>query len=220
MLNEKIVTLKKDLTEYAALIEKILEETTKGLMQKEKEFLSKVIEEDEPKTNEREIEIEEQCITMLARYQPEAKDLRTILMILKMNNDLERMGDLAVNICESSMYLIERPKVKPLIDLPRMAEEAKAMVKDSITSFINEDAPLAQSVCERDNIIDNLREQILRELITYMTSDATTIERSLHLMRVSHNYERIADLATNICEDVIYMVEGQIIKHHRDDQDS
>ena len=219
MLKEKIVDLKKDLTEFASLIENILEKSLKGLLQKEKELLSSVIESDEPKTNDLEIEIEEQCISLLAQYQPEAKDLRIILMILKMNNDLERMGDHAVNICESALYLIERPEVKPLLDLPRMAEETKTMVRDSITAFINEDVKLAQSVCERDNTIDNLREQTIRELITYMTSDATTIERALHLMRVSHNFERIADLATNICEDVIYIAEGQIIKHHHDDQD-
>jgi phosphate transport system protein len=219
MLGEKIIALKKSLTEFASLIENILEKSSKGLLQKEKELLSTVINDDEPKTNDLEIEIEEQCISLLARYQPEAKDLRTILMILKMNNDLERMGDLAVNICESALFLIERPKVKPLIDLPRMAQETRQMVRDAITAFIDEDAKLAQSVCEWDNIIDNLREQTLRELITYMTSDATTIQRSLHLMRVSHNFERIADLATNICEDVIYIVEGQVIKHHRDDLD-
>lgn len=217
MLGEKIPKLKKELTEFAALIENILEKSSRGLLEKEKDLLSGVITSDEPKTNELEIKIEEHCISLLARYQPEAKDLRTILMILKMNNDLERIGDLAVNICESALYLIERPAVKPLLDLPRMAEETRSMVKDSITAFIEENAELAQSVCERDNTIDNLREQILRELITYMTSDATTIERALHLMRVSHNFERIADLATNICEDVIYIVEGQIIKHHRDD---
>ncbi len=219
MLSEKIPKLKRELTEFAALIENILEKSSRGLLEKEKNLLSGVITLDEPKTNELEVKIEEHCISLLARYQPEAKDLRTILMILKMNNDLERIGDLAVNICESALFLIERPTVKPLLDLPRMAEETRAMVKDSISAFINDDAKLAQSVCERDNTIDNLREQILRELITYMTSDATTIERALHLMRVSHNFERIADLATNICEDVIYIVEGQIIKHHRDDID-
>jgi phosphate transport system protein len=218
MLKERIVELKKNLTEFASLIENILEKSLKGLLRREKELLSGVIERDEPKTNVLEIEIEEQCISLLAQYQPEAKDLRTILMILKMNNDLERMGDHAVNICESALYLIERPEVKPLLDLPRMAEETKTMVRDSITAFINEDAKLAQSVCERDNTIDNLREQTIRELITYMTSDATTIERSLHLMRISHNFERIADLATNICEDVIYIVEGHIIKHRHEDQ--
>jgi phosphate transport system protein len=218
MLKERIVELKKNLTEFASLIENILEKSLKGLLRREKELLSGVIERDEPKTNDLEIEIEEQCISLLAQYQPEAKDLRTILMILKMNNDLERMGDHAVNICESALYLIERPEVKPLLDLPRMAEETKTMVRDSITAFINEDTKLAQSVCERDNTIDNLREQTIRELITYMTSDATTIERSLHLMRISHNFERIADLATNICEDVIYIVEGHIIKHRHEDQ--
>jgi phosphate transport system protein len=219
MLSDEIIKLKKNLTEHASLIEKIIEKSNRGLLKKEKNLLKEVIEKDEPKTNELEINLDEQCTAILAQFQPEAKDLRIILMILKMNNDLERMGDLAANICESALMLIERPDVKPLIDVPRMADETEKMVEDAISSFINEDAKLAQSVCERDNLIDNLRQQILRELITYMTSDPTTIERSLHLIRVSHNFERIADLATNICEDVIYIVEGQIIKHHKQETD-
>jgi len=108
------------------------------------------------------------------------------------------------------------PAVKQLIDIPHMAEVVKTMIADSITSFINEDATLAKSVCERDDIVDGLRNQILRELVTYMTADPATIERSLQLMKISSNLERIADLATNICEDVIYMVKGKVIKHHKD----
>ena len=132
-----------------------------------------------------------------------------------MNNDLERMGDEAVNIAESSLFLIERPPVKPLIDIPRMAQEAMGMLRDSLSSLIREDTALASSVCQRDDVVDSLRDQILRELITYMASDPSTIERSLHLLRISRSLERIADLSTNICEDVIYMVEGKVIKHHR-----
>jgi len=150
-------------------------------------------------------------------YQPEAGNLRTILMILKMNNDLERIGDLAVNISESALFLIERPPVKPLIDIPRMAEEAINMLKNAVDSFINKDTKLAKSVCQKDAVVDNLRNQILRELITYMSSDPSTIERSIHLIRISRSIERIADLSTNICEDVIFITEGKIIKHHKDE---
>jgi phosphate transport system protein len=180
-------------------------------------MLLDVMEKDEPKANDWEIALDELCTYTIAQFTPRAKDLRTILMTLRMNNDLERMGDHAVNIAEDSLYLIERPPVKPLIDIPRMAEEATSMTRDSLLSFLREDAALAKRVCERDSIVDGCGKQVLRELITYMTSDPATIERSLHLLNIARNLERIADLSTNIGEDVIFMVEGRIIKHHRDE---
>ncbi len=217
MLEEKLTELKQRIVEYSSLVEEMIEKSIKGLLKKEKELLLEVIEKDEPKANDFEIELDEFCTTLIAQYEPKAKDLRTILMILKMNNDLERVGDLSVNISESSLFLIERPLVKPLIDIPRMAQETIGMLKNSIDAFIGEDAKLAKNVCERDNIVDGLREQIIRELFTFMISDTSTIERSLQLIRISHNLERIADLSTNISEDVIFMVEGKIIKHHKDE---
>jgi len=210
---EKITNLKREIIEYATLVEDMIDKSIKGLLKKEKESLIEVIESDEPKANDLEIKLDEMCTTMIAQYQPKAKGLRTILMILKINNDIERMGDLAVNISESSLFLIENPQVKPLMDIPRMAKETIKMLKDSIDSFVMEDAKLARSVCERDSIVDNLRDQILRELITYMSADPSTIERSLHLIRISNNLERIADLSTNFGEGVIFMVEGKVIKH-------
>jgi len=217
MLTEKINILKKKLIDMASLAEDMVKSSIKGLIEKRKEILEKVIKEYEPKMNELEIELDELCTNLIALYQPKAGNLRTILMILKMNNDLERVGDLAVNISESALYLIERPPVKPLIDIPRMAEESIYMLKNAIDSFINKDAELAKSVCEKDTIVDGLRDQVLRELITYMSSDPTTIERAIHLIRISRSLERIADLSTNICEDVIFMVEGKVIKHHKDE---
>ena len=217
MLTEKINVLKKKLIDMASLAEDMVKSSIKGLIEKRKEILEKVIKEYEPKMNELEIELDELCTNLIALYQPKAGNLRTILMILKMNNDLERVGDLAVNISESALYLIERPPVKPLIDIPRMAEESINMLKNAIDSFINKDAELAKSVCEKDTIVDGLRDQVLRELITYMSSDPTTIERAIHLIRISRSLERIADLSTNICEDVIFMVEGKVIKHHKDE---
>ncbi|MCD6123641.1 phosphate signaling complex protein PhoU [bacterium] len=217
MLTEKINILKKKLIDMASLAEDMVKSSIKGLIEKRKEILEKVIKEYEPKMNELEIELDELCTNLIALYQPKAGNLRTILMILKMNNDLERVGDLAVNISESALYLIERPPVKPLIDIPRMAEESIYMLKNAIDSFINKDAELAKSVCEKDTIVDGLRDQVLRELITYMSSDPTTIERAIHLIRISRSLERIADLSTNICEDVIFMVEGRVIKHHKDE---
>jgi len=217
MLQEKLIELKQRIVEYSSLVEEMIEKSIKGLLEKEKELLLEVIEKDEPKANDFEIELDEYCATLIAQYEPKAKDLRTILMILKMNNDLERVGDLSVNICESSLFLIERPLVKPLIDIPRMAQETIGMLKDSIDAFIGEDVKLAKNVCERDNIVDGLREQIIRGLFTFMISDNSTIERSMHLVRIAHNLERIANLSTNISEDVIFMVEGKIIKHHKDE---
>lgn len=217
MLREKIDILKKKLVEMASLGESMVKNSIEGLTKKRKEILQKVIEEYEPKMNELEIELDEMCTKLIALYQPEAVDLRTILAALKINNDLERIGDLAVNIAESALILIERPLVKPLIDIPRMAEETISMLKNAVDSFINRDSKLAKSVCERDSIVDNLRDQIFRELITYMISDPSTIEPSFHLIRISRSLERIADLSTNICEDVIFMIESKIIKHHKED---
>ncbi|OPY74391.1 MAG: hypothetical protein A4E64_02301 [Syntrophorhabdus sp. PtaU1.Bin058] len=214
MLEERIIELKKELIDFATLVENMIMKSIKGLIKKEKAYLLEVIEKDEPEANNFEIRLDELCTHMIAQYQPMAKDLRTILMVYKMNSDLERMGDHAVNISESGLYLISKRPVKPLIDIPRMADETVTSVDNTIKSFINEDAGLAQSVCEHDSVIDALHNQIFRELVAFMTSESGTIERSLHLVRISSNLERIADLCTNICEDVIFMVEGRVIKHH------
>jgi len=214
VIEEKINELKKKLITHAELVQGMIEKSIKGLLEKDETFLIQAIEKDEPRANEYEIEIDEMCTTLIVTLQPKAIDLRTILMILKMNNDLERIGDHAVNISQSALVLIEQPLVKPLIDIPRMSEEAKHMLNDAITSFINADPQLARKVCERDSVVDSLRDQIIRELVTYMVSDAATIPRALHLLNISKNLERIADLSTNICEDVIFLVEARVIKHH------
>jgi phosphate transport system protein len=218
MLEEKMIALRKELIEYATHVEGMIDKSIAGLLRKDSSALEEVIENDEPRANECEIAIDELCTTMIAQYEPKAKDLRTILMAMKMNNDLERVGDHAVNIAECSQYVIEHPTLKPLLDIPRMAEEAVGMLKDSIESFIKEDAILAAMVCERDSIVDDLGQQILRELITFMGADPATIERSMRLLNIARNLERIGDLSTNISEDVIFMVEGRVIKHHQDQE--
>jgi len=217
VLEEKMKDIKRELMEFSALVRNMVEKSIEGLLKKQKHVLVDVIEKDEPKANDWEITLDELCIQTIAQYTPRAKDLRTILMALRMNNDLERMGDHAVNIAEDALFLAERPQVKPLLDIPRMAEESSGMVRDSLLSFVQEDAALAKSVCERDNIVDAFEKQVLRELITYMTADPATIERGIHLLSIARNLERIADLSTNIGEDVIFMVEGRVIKHHRDE---
>ncbi|HEY3276692.1 MAG TPA: phosphate signaling complex protein PhoU [Syntrophorhabdaceae bacterium] len=214
MFKDRMNDLRRRLAEYSGLVEKMIEKSISGLVEKDKDRLTEVINKDEPKANKFEILLDELGTAMIAQFQPKAKDLRTILMILRMNNDLERMADHAVNISEDGLFLVSRPQVKPLIDIPRMAETAMSMVRDSINSFITEDVVLARSVCERDAIVDGLLDQVLRELITHMVSDSKTIERSIRLMAIARNLERIADLSTNICEDVIFMVQGKVIKHH------
>jgi phosphate transport system protein len=213
MLKGRLDELKEKLMSSGSLAEAMIEKSIRGLTQRGKGLLVEVIEQDEPKENKLELEIDEACIHLTACYQPQAKDLRTIMMVSKINNDLERMADEAVNIAEAALFLIDRPEVKPLIDIPRIAQESEKMVRDSLNSFVKEDPELAKSVCERDDIIDGLRDQILRELITFMASDPTTIERSIRLIRISRSLERIADLSTNICEDVIYMAEARTMKH-------
>jgi phosphate transport system protein len=215
MVERKIEEVKEKLIEFSEIVKGMLKKSIKGLVERDERLLKEVIEEDEMKCNDLEIEIDEMCIHIIAQFEPRAKHLRTIFLALKMNNDLERMGDHAVNISQSGLFLISKPQVKPLLDIPRMAEEVSKMLEDSLKSFVNEDAALAKSVCERDDIIDDYRDQIVRELITYMVSDPSTIERALHLIRIAGNLERIADLTTNICEDVIFMVKGELMKHHK-----
>jgi len=213
MLEKKLNELRMAITHYAEHVENMIQKSLKGLLKKDEKLLKEVIHNDEPIANKEELKIDELCIDFIAMFSPKAGPLRLALMILKMNNDFERMADHAVNISESALYLIKKPEVKPLIDIPRMAEIATGMLKDATKAFLNGDSNLARDVCERDNLVDALRDQITRELVTYMTSDPGTIERSLHLLRISGNLERIADLATNIAEDVVFIVEGKTIKH-------
>lgn len=217
MIEEKLNALKEKIIEMAVLVESMIEKSIKGLIERDKNLLLEVIEREEKRVNDMEIEVEDMGIKFIALYHPEAEHLRTSLMILQINNDLERMGDEAVNISESSLFLIERPPVKPLIDIPRMAEITIEMLKDSITSFVERKPELAKEICSRDDTVDSLRDQIYRELITYMMQDSSTIERALHLLRIARSLERIADLSTNLCEDVIFMVKGKVIKHHKEE---
>ncbi|MDR1114031.1 MAG: phosphate signaling complex protein PhoU [Candidatus Margulisbacteria bacterium] len=215
MLTEKLLDLKKDLLEYAALVETMVADCLQGLLQKDADRLQNILTQAEPQANCKEIEIDRKSTSLLAQYQPQAKDLRAILMMLGMNRDLERMGDHAVNIAQSALYLIERPPVQPLFELPRLSAIVSGMLRDGINAFMQENSALAKLVCERDDEVDALRDQILRELIAYMSADTSTIERALHIIRMSGNLERIADLATNIGEEVVFMTEGQVLKHHQ-----
>jgi len=214
MLKYKLSELREKVIYESSLVEKMLKLAVEGLLELDSIKLEQAFDY-ENQINTLELEIEEMCISLIALYQPEAKDLRTIVMILKMNSDLERMGDMGVNIIGSAQYLIERPQLKQLISLPNMAKETINMMNDAMKSFVTDDVDLAKKVCVFDDVIDAYNEQIARELLTYMLADAKNIERSMHLMRISQNLERIADLCTNIAEETVFIKEGRVIKHHQ-----
>jgi len=170
------------------------------------------------KIDEMEIKIDNLAIKILALQHPEAQDLRTVTMIMKINNDLERIGDHAENIAEKVLFLADKPPVKPLIDIPRMGEMATAMLKDGLDAFVNKNDLLAVEVCKRDDEVDSMEDQIVRELLTYMISDPTTIDRGMVLILIARSLERVADLATNIAEDAYYIAKGVVLKHHAIDK--
>jgi phosphate transport system protein len=205
--------LKDDLVRMAALAETAIGLSIKALVSRDAGMADRVIASDDA-INTLEVEIDERCLRTMALYQPEARDLRFLAMALKINNDLERMGDQAVNIAERTLELLQEPLLKPLIDIPRMAELAQRMVKDSLDAFVRQDVELARSVCRRDDEVDRYDDQLFRELLTYMMEDPKAITRSVNLILVSRHLERIADHATNIAEDVVYLVQGRTIKHH------
>ena len=211
--DEELKLLKERLLRMAARAEEAIARSIKSLVNREPPLAEKVIEQD-PLIDTLEIEIDEQCLKLLALRQPIAVDLRFITSAMKINSQLERIGDQAVNIAERALELVKEPLLKPLIDIPRLATLAQRMVKDSLDAFVNKDAALARSVCESDDEVDNLNDQIFRELLTYMMQDTSTINRAVHLVLIGRHLERIADHATNITEDVIYFVKGKTIKHH------
>jgi phosphate transport system protein len=209
--------LKERLLKMAAMVEEAIRDSVQSLVKRDSNLAQKIIE-GEDRINKMEIAIDEMCLKLLALRQPMAADLRFITSAMKITTDLERMGDQAVNISERAIALSLEPQLKPYIDLPRMAEITQSMVKDVLNSFVNRDSKLARSVCERDDLVDGLNEQVMRELLTYMISDMKTISRAAHLMIVARCLERIADHATNIAEDVIFMVDALVIKHHADEK--
>jgi phosphate transport system protein len=166
-----------------------------------------------------EVENESLIITTMARYQPEAKYLRMLAMDLFVNRDLERIGDHAENIKEHAQSILTKPKLKEYVDLPKMTELTIQMLKDAIKAFAENDTNLARDVIKRDDIIDALEDQIIRELYTYMVEDPSTIKVGLRLIDVVKNIERVADIATNLAEEVIYMKEGKMLRHQELDED-
>jgi len=211
--DEELKALKEKLLEMAARAEEQIVLAVRALKDREETLACQVLDR-EAAVNLLDIEVDEMGLRLLALRQPMAADLRFITAAMKISSDLERIGDLAVNIAERTLALLKSPQLKPLIDIPRMAELVQDMVRDALTAFVDGNEALARDVCRRDDRVDQINGQVFRELLTYMMQDPHTIPRAVDLILVGRHLERIADHATNIGEDVIYMVEGKTIKHH------
>jgi phosphate transport system protein len=204
--------IKKNLLYVGALVEKAIQEVVTALLDKKSDLAQKVIAGD-AEIDRLDTEIEDQCIRLLALRQPIARDLRFITTAIKINGHLERIGDMAVNIAEKVVELNELPQLKPYIDLPRMADIAREMIRGSLDALVNEDTELANRIRRMDEVIDKLNEQIFRELLTFMMEDTRTVHRALLIMQISKNLERISDHAKGISDMVVYMVTGESVRH-------
>src|SRR5215813_6990708 len=210
--HEELHTLKQTLLAMGGLVEDQIRRAMQALTDRDDALALVVIDRDQ-EVNAYDVEVDETCVNLLALHQPAAGDLRFITTAMKIVTDLERIGDQAVNIAQRALELNQEPQLKPYIDLPRMADRAQRMVKESLDAFVARDTELARRVCGEDAEVDALKEQIFRELLTYMMEDAKTIPRAIRLILVSRFLERVADHATNIAEMVIYMVESKMVRH-------
>ena len=213
---DELEQLKTRLLEMGGIAEEQVRTAVKGLTDRDHALIERVLSGDDP-LNSLHIEIDNRCFTLLALYQPMAADLRTIVAAVKINTDLERVGDLAVNIAEAARRYASHAPVKKLIDIPRMATIAQTMLRDALDAFVRRDVELAQQVLNEDDRLDSLKTQIFRELLTYMLQDPHTIEPALDLILISRHLERIGDHATNVAEDVIFIVSARDVRHHARD---
>jgi phosphate transport system protein len=210
---EELEQLKTRLLEMGGLAEDRVRSSVEALVDREPALVDRVLAGDGP-INQLHIEIDGRCFRLLALHQPMAVDLRGIVAAVKINTDLERVGDLAINIAEAVRRYLRHAPVKELIDIPRMADIAQTMLRDALDAYVRRDVALAQNVLNADDALDALKTQVFRELLTYMLQDPATIEPSLDLILVSRHLERIGDHATNIAEDVIFMVSAKDVRHH------
>ena len=210
---EELRLLQQRLLVMGGLAEERLRAAVAALVGRDAKTIRGVIEGDAP-INRLHLEIDERAFTLLALHQPMAGDLRAIVAAIKINTDLERVGDLAVNIGQAAERYLQHPPVKPLIDIPRMADIAQRMLHAALDAFVRRDTVLAQRVLDQDDELDGLKTQVFRELLTYMLQDPNTIEPSLDLILVSRHLERVGDHATNVAEDVIFMVSARDVRHH------
>lgn len=209
---EELRRLKEQILEAGGIVEEMITRAMRALTERDSKLAEQVIRRDF-EVNRLEVDIDDLCVQLLALRQPAASDLRFITIGLRASKDLERMGDLAVNIAEQALALNREPQLKPYADLPRMAMKAEGMVKNALDAFVKRDADLAQKVCETDDEVDQLDDKIFEELIDIMEKDPKTVERGTRLILVSRQLERLADHATNIAEEVIFMVQGRDIRH-------
>jgi len=212
LLEHDLDALKESILKMGSHVEDAIRKSIKALTERKRDLAVAVIDGDRT-VNTYDVEIEEECIRLLALWQPKGSNLRFITTAIKIITDLERMGDLAVDVCERAIELLDEPPLKPYIDIPRMAEAAQKMLTDSLDAFIAKDANLALNVCERDDFVDNLNHQIFNELLVYMLQDPKNISRAVRITYIAKYLERIADHATNIAEMVVYMVKGKVIRH-------
>lgn len=206
-------SLKTNLIKMGSIAEEAIAMSIKSVLERDTALAQKVIQGD-TRINSLEIEIDNAIVDLLALQQPVAIDLRLILSVQKINNDLERIGDHAVNIAESALALVKHSPKGQLLDLPTMAQVAQSMLRDAIDGFIHKDPQLGKSVLEKDDTIDELNRKTAATVVQLMKSDQDTIDQGLEIIRVSRNLERVADLATNIAEEVIFITQAQIVKHH------
>jgi phosphate transport system protein len=213
--DEQLQELREHLLAMGSLAETMIVKSVKALMDRSEALVQEVFTHEE-EMDQRCIETDDRCFTLLALQQPMAGDLRFIAAAIKINSDIERIGDLAVNIAQATMSLIRQPTLRLLIDIPRMAQLCQEMVKKSLDAFVARDAELARIVIESDDSVDLLRDQVFKELLSYMIADSTTVPRALDLILISRYLERIADHATNIAEDVVYIVRGEDVRERGD----
>ena len=209
---EELKALHHHILEMGGFVEKQIVNAIEALVRRDSDSAHQTIARDHT-VNRMDVEVDELCIRLLALHQPAARDLRLITTGLKITTDLERIGDMAVNICERVIELNEEPQLKPYIDIPQMADIAQRMLRQSLDAFVREDTELALKVCAADDTIDALNNQLFRELLSYMAENASTVTRATRLLFVSKYLERIADHATNIAEMVVFMVKGKSIRH-------
>lgn len=212
----ELEALKEQLLLMGGRAESIVLQAVEALRRRDETLAYAVFEEDR-RIDRLEIDVEERCVRLLALQQPMARDLRFITAALKISNDLERVGDHAVNIAGSAVKLATEPLLKPLVDIPRMAELASGMLHEALDAFVGRDAETARRLVRRDDEVDTLNRQVFRELASTMIEDPSTITRALELVLVARNLERVADLATNVAEEVVFIAEARIIKHHADE---
>lgn len=215
-LQRELDNLKKELLLIASMVENATQKALAALVERRRELAEEVIEEDYL-INEKEVKIEEECLKILALHQPVASDLRFVITALKVNNDLERVGDLAVNIAERGIFLASKEMLALTLDFPSMAENVQTMLAACLDALTRNDVELARKVIAMDDAVDLANHEMIKALRRQMLQNPTTIKRATHLLSASSQLERIADLATNIAEDVIYMVEGEVIRHRTED---